>query len=148
MSRVLPFIEPQLPTLVDQPPEGADWVHELKHDGYRTLLAISRGTAVAYTRNGHDWTECYPGIVAAAAKLPCKSAMLDGEVIVQDARGASDFEALQSALRQRGTPLIFYAFDLLHLDGWCPGAVRREQAGRAATVARSRCSSAAASSGN
>ena len=119
MSRVgvLPFIEPQLPPLVDQPPEGADWIHELKHDGYRTLLATSRGTAVAYTRNGHDWTDQYPGIVAAAARLRCKSAMLDGEVIVQDARGASDFEALQSALRRRGAPLIFYAFDLLHLDG-------------------------------
>ena len=119
MSRVgvLPFIEPQLPTLVGQPPGGADWFHEVKHDGYRTLLAINRGGAIAYTRNGYDWTARYPGIIRAATKLSCKSAMLDGEVIVQDARGASDFEALQSGLRTRGAPLIFYAFDLLHLDG-------------------------------
>lgn len=119
MSRVgvLPFIEPQLPTLVDQPPEGADWIHEVKHDGYRTLLAINRGEAKAYTRNGYDWTDRYPGIIRAATKLSCKSAMLDGEVIVQDKRGASDFEALQLGLRRRGATLIFYAFDLLHLNG-------------------------------
>jgi bifunctional non-homologous end joining protein LigD len=57
------------------------------------------------------------GIVEAAAKLRCKSAILDGEVIMQDRRGASDFEALQAALRSKAAPLIFYAFDLLHLDG-------------------------------
>ena len=72
---------------------------------------------MAYTRNGFDWTDRYPRIVEAAARLRCKSAMLDGEVIVQDRHGASDFEALQPALRSKRTPLIFYAFDLLHLDG-------------------------------
>jgi bifunctional non-homologous end joining protein LigD len=119
MSRVssLSFIEPQLPSLVDQPPEGAEWLHEVKHDGYRTLLAVQRGSVVAYTRNGFDWTDRYQRIVEAAARLRCKSAMLDGEVIVQDRRGASDFEALQAALRSKRTPLIFYAFDLLHLEG-------------------------------
>jgi ATP-dependent DNA ligase len=66
---------------------------------------------------GLDWTHRYPGIVAVTAALPCRSAILDGEVIVQDKRGASDFEALQNALRSRRAPLIFYAFDLLHLDG-------------------------------
>ena len=119
MSRVgvLTFIEPQLPTLVDQPPEGASWIHEVKHDGFRTLLVIERGTVRAFTRNGHDWTERYLGIVVRAKRLPCRSAILDGEIIVQDKRGASDFDALQFALRARGTPLIFYAFDLLHHDG-------------------------------
>ena len=92
-------------------------LNRLKHDGYRTLLAVQRGSVVAYTRNGFDWTDRYPQIVEAAARLHCKSAMLDGEVIVQDPRGASDFEALQAALRSKRTPLIFYAFDLLHLDG-------------------------------
>src|SRR5262245_42222370 len=71
----------------------------------------------AYTRNGRDWSDRYPGIIAAARKLPCRAAVLDGEVIVQDACGISDFEALQTALRSKATPLIFYAFDLLHLDG-------------------------------
>jgi bifunctional non-homologous end joining protein LigD len=116
MSR-LRFIPPQLPSLTDQPPEGANWIHEVKHDGYRTMLLVERGTALAYTRNGHDWSDRYPGIIAAARKLPCRSAILDGEVIVQDARGISDFEALQAALRSRPAHLIFYAFDLLHLDG-------------------------------
>src|SRR5215471_5357324 len=116
MSR-LGFIPPQLPSLTDQPPEGGDWIHEVKHDGYRTMLVVERGTARAYTRNGHDWSDRYPGIIAAARKLPCRSAILDGEVIVQDARGVSDFEASQAALRSKTTHLIFYAFDLLHLDG-------------------------------
>ena len=113
----LGFIPPQLPSLTDQPPEGADWIHEVKHDGYRTMLVIERGTARTYTRNGHDWSDRYPGIIMAARKLPCRTAIVDGEVIVQDGRGVSDFEALQSALRSKTTPLIFYAFDLLHLDG-------------------------------
>jgi bifunctional non-homologous end joining protein LigD len=119
MARVrrLGFIPPQLPSLTDQPAEGADWLHEVKHDGYRTMLLVERGTALAYTRNGHDWSDRYPGIIAAARKLPCRSAILDGEVIVQDARGVSDFEALQTALRSQPTRLIFYAFDLLRLDG-------------------------------
>jgi len=81
------------------------------------MLVVERGTARAYTRNGHDWSDRYPGIIAAARKLPCRSAILDGEVIVQDARGVSDFEALQAALRSQPAQLIFYAFDLLHLDG-------------------------------
>jgi bifunctional non-homologous end joining protein LigD len=88
----------QLPSLTDQPPEGPDWLHEVKHDGYRTMLVIERGTALAYTRNGHDWSDHYPGIIAAARKLSCRSAILDGEIIVQNERGVSDFEALQAAL--------------------------------------------------
>jgi hypothetical protein len=72
MSRVscLSFIPPQLPSWTDQPPEGADWLHEVKHDGYRTMLLVERGTALAYTRNGHDWSDRYPAIITAARKLP------------------------------------------------------------------------------
>jgi bifunctional non-homologous end joining protein LigD len=120
MSRVdarLRFIEPQIPTLGDQPPEGSDWIHEVKHDGYRTVLLVHLGEARAYTRNGFDWSDRYPGIISSAAKLKVASAILDGEVIVQDARGVSDFEALKSAIRWRPESLIFYAFDLLHLNG-------------------------------
>src|SRR5215472_581361 len=106
----LGFIPPQLPSLTDQPPEGADWIHEVKHDGYRTMLVIERGNARTFTRNGHDWSDRYPGIIAAARKLPCRAAILDGEIIVQDGRGVSDFEALQSALRSKAAHLIFYAF--------------------------------------
>lgn len=59
MSRVLGFVEPQLLTSTDQPPQGSDWLHEVKHDGYRTLLVVERGKAIAYTRNGFDWSDRY-----------------------------------------------------------------------------------------
>jgi ATP-dependent DNA ligase len=91
----LEFIKPQLATSVDQAPPRAGWIHEVKHDGYRTLLIIERRKARAYTRNGFDWSESYLGITKAAAKLDCRSAVIDGEVIVQDERGVSDFEALK-----------------------------------------------------
>jgi bifunctional non-homologous end joining protein LigD len=120
MSRVinrLGFVKPQLLTLTDQPPQGSDWMHEVKHDGYRTLLVIEARCAQAYTRSGLDWSDRYPGIVSAAAKLTCRSAILDGEVVVQDDRGVSDFEALRSAIRWQPHRLIFYAFDLLHING-------------------------------
>ena len=102
---------------MDQPPSGDGWIHEIKHDGYRTLLVLDRGSVRAFTRNGHDWSDRYPGIVASAARLGCRAAILDGEVIVQDPRGASDFGALQQALRHWSHELIFYTFDILHLDG-------------------------------
>ena len=117
VERCGPFIEPQLLTSVDQPPQGGEWLHEIKHDGYRTLLVVEGKQARAYTRTGLDWTSRYPGIVSAVAKLNCRSAILDGEAIVQDERGASDFDALMSAIRWNPHKLIFYAFDLLHLDG-------------------------------
>jgi bifunctional non-homologous end joining protein LigD len=113
----LEFIKPQLATLVDQPPPRAGWIHEVKYDGYRTLLIIERREARAYTRNGFDWTDRYPSIIKAAAHLDCHSAIIDGEVIVQDERGISDFEALKSAIQWRPQTLIFCAFDLLHLNG-------------------------------
>jgi bifunctional non-homologous end joining protein LigD len=79
MSRAvrLRFIAPQLPSLTDKPPEGAEWIHEVKHDGYRTMLLVEGGSARAHTRNGHNWSDHYPGIIAAARKLPCGSAILD-----------------------------------------------------------------------
>jgi ATP-dependent DNA ligase len=66
---------------------------------------------------GHDWSDRYPGIVRAAASLRCKSAIIDGEAIVQNGNGASDFEALSSAMRRQPHSIILYAFDLLHLEG-------------------------------
>src|SRR4029078_6958459 len=113
----LEFIKPQLATAVDHPPPRAGWIHEVKHDGYRTLLIIERRKARAYTRNGFDWSESYLGITEAAGGLDCRSAIIDGEVIVQNERGASDFDALQSAIRWTPQRLLFCAFDLLHLNG-------------------------------
>jgi bifunctional non-homologous end joining protein LigD len=113
----LEFIKPQLATSVDHPPPRAGWIHEVKHDGYRTLLIVERRKARAYTRNGFDWTDRYPAITKAAVKLGCRSAIIDGEVIVQNEQGVSDFEALKSAIRWRPQRLIVCAFDFLHLNG-------------------------------
>jgi bifunctional non-homologous end joining protein LigD len=113
----LEFIKPQLATAVDKPRPRAGWIHEVKHDGYRTLLIIERRKARAYTRNGFDWTERYPGIAKAATKLDCRSAIMDGEVIVQNEYGGSDFDAIKSAIRWTPQRLVFCAFDLLHLNG-------------------------------
>jgi len=113
----LRFIEPQLASPVDQPPEGKHWIHEIKHDGYRSQVVIEQRKVRVFTRNGHDWTDRYPSIARAAANLPCQLAIIDGEAIVQNGDGASDFEGLQSAMRWQPNNIILYAFDLLHLDG-------------------------------
>jgi bifunctional non-homologous end joining protein LigD len=113
----LEFINPQLATSVDHPPPRAGWIHEVKYDGYRTILIVERRKARAYTRNGFDWSERYPGLIKAAAKLACRSAIIDAEVIVQNQLGRSDFEALNSAIRWYPQNLILCAFDLLHLNG-------------------------------
>src|SRR6476469_473291 len=113
----LRFIEPQLASPVDQPPEVKHWIHEIKHDGYRCQVLLERGQTRIFTHNGYDWSDRYPSIVRAAANLRCQSAIIDGEAIVQDGHGASDFEALSTAMRRQPHSIILYAFDLLHLDG-------------------------------
>lgn len=112
------FIEPMMPALVDTAPEGSDWIHELKYDGYRTQLALNGGDRHAYTRRGHDWSHLYASILAAVGGLDGQSAVIDGEIILQDAQGLSDFRGLRAELaRKKPRGLIFMAFDLLHLDG-------------------------------
>jgi len=119
MSRVAPlkFIEPQLASPVDQPPEGKSWIHEIKYDGYRTQLLLEPGQARVFTRNGFDWSDRYPSITRAASHLPCHSAIIDGEAILPKGDGASDFEAFQSAIHDNPHSIILYAFDLMHVDG-------------------------------
>ena len=119
MSRVAPlkFIEPQLASPVDQPPEGKNWIHEIKYDGYRTQLLLEPGQARVFTRNGFDWSDRYPSIIRAASHLPCHSAIIDGEAILPKGDGASDFEAFQSAIHDNPHSIILYAFDLMHVDG-------------------------------
>jgi bifunctional non-homologous end joining protein LigD len=113
----LGFVEPQLASPVDQPPEGKHWIHEIKHDGYRCQVLLERGQARVFTRNGYDWSDRFPSIVHAAANLRCQSAIIDGEAIVQDEHGISDFEALPSAMRCQPHGIVLYAFDLMHLNG-------------------------------
>jgi bifunctional non-homologous end joining protein LigD len=119
MSRVNPinFINPQLASPVDQPPEGKHWIHEIKYDGYRTQVLLEPGHARVFTRNGFDWSDRYPSIIRAASHLPCHSAIIDGEAILPDGDGASDFEAFQSAIQVNPHSIILYAFDLMHVDG-------------------------------
>ncbi len=111
------FIEPMLPTLVDEAPDGDAWVHEIKYDGYRTQLVLAGQDSRAFTRNGYDWTDKYGIVVAAAKALKCRSAVIDGEMCVQNADGVTDFKALRSAIRRSPERLMLFAFDLLALDG-------------------------------
>ncbi|HEY0266092.1 MAG TPA: DNA ligase D [Rhizomicrobium sp.] len=116
VSSLPKFVEPQLTRLVEQPPSGPDWVHEVKFDGYRMQLRIEGGKAKLLTRKGLDWTGKFAAIAKAAAKLP--DAIIDGEVCALDHNGAPDFAALQAALSDgKSEPLIFFAFDLLFADG-------------------------------
>ncbi|MGK7867149.1 DNA ligase D [Falsiroseomonas sp. E2-1-a20] len=109
------FFEPQLCRLVDTPPRGEDWLHELKIDGYRLQLRIVAGEATLRTRTGLDWTERFPAIAAAAAQLP--DGIIDGEAAALDAQGQPDFPTLQAVLSGTSeAPLVFFGFDLLH-DG-------------------------------
>jgi bifunctional non-homologous end joining protein LigD len=109
---------PQLATPVTRPPEGSGWLFEPKLDGYRVLCRVADGRAAVLTRRGNDWTERFEAIAAAARALPCRTALIDGEAVVYDARGVTSFQRLQNALTGAGSQLVLVAFDLLHLDGW------------------------------
>ena len=109
------FRDVQLATLVDAVPTGSGWLHEVKYDGYRALLACGGGSAKAFTRTGLDWSDRFAPIVAAAAALPA-GALIDGEVVALDKDGRPSFSALQAAL-QEGGDLHYFAFDLLEADG-------------------------------
>ncbi|ESX26217.1 MULTISPECIES: ATP-dependent DNA ligase [unclassified Mesorhizobium] len=113
----LKFIEPLMPTLVEKPPEGDGWTHEVKFDGYRSQMIIEEDGTRIYTRRGLDWTTKYRDIVAASAELGAESAIIDGEIVVLNDAGLSDFAALRKAITRRQHDLYFVAFDLLHLNG-------------------------------
>ncbi len=106
-----------LPSLVDQPPDGDAWLHEIKYDGYRTQLVIDAGRVRAFTRNGYDWSDRYLPIVDAARSLRCRSAIIDGELCVQGPDGVTDYAALLRAIGSAPERLVLFAFDLLLLDG-------------------------------
>jgi len=110
------FREPQLAKLVNEVPEGDDWLHETKFDGYRCLAALGKGGVRLFTRSGKDWTDRYKGLPEAFEKLDCRNALIDGEVVAQSRGENSAFSALQQAL-DGGAPLYFMAFDLLELNG-------------------------------
>ncbi len=98
------FIEPCLPTLAHTVPDGALWVHEIKFDGYRFIGRRDGDRVRLFTRRGHDWTDRVPRIAEAFAALPVTSATIDGEAVVCDPAGVSDFDRLRGALARRGSP--------------------------------------------
>ena len=112
------MIAPVLCTLVDEPPAGDDWLHEIKYDGYRMVCRIERGKAHLFSRNGKDWTHAFPAIAGEFGQLPVKTAWLDGEVCAMDAAGKPSFQALQNALSTPDAPLTMFVFDLIYLDGY------------------------------
>ncbi|MGC4069057.1 MAG: DNA polymerase ligase N-terminal domain-containing protein [Polyangiaceae bacterium] len=110
---------PQLATLVEHPPEGPEWCHEIKFDGYRLLARIAENGVELWTRNGKNWTNKLDTIARALAAGPRKSAWLDGELVALDASGRSNFQLLQNTLGgEEHTALVYYVFDVLYLDGY------------------------------
>jgi bifunctional non-homologous end joining protein LigD len=115
---------PQLATPADRAPHGKGWLHEIKYDGYRTLVFFDHGAVRLITRNGHDWTKRYDALAKAFEKLVCQNAILDGEVVVQDPRGITSLDLLEQALSEgQSHAMTYFAFDLPFLDGFDLSAV-------------------------
>jgi len=113
----LPIRELQLATLVDAPPEGDEWLHEQKFDGYRILAELASGRAHLLSRRFKDWTAEFPAVARAVEALPARRAILDGEVAVVLPDGRTSFQALQQSFAKGAANLVYFAFDLLALDG-------------------------------
>src|SRR6266481_234708 len=128
LARVLPgakpapfpdFIEPCLASLRTSVPSASGFVHELKLDGYRVQAHLHDGRVRLYTRSGLDWTNRFPTIAADVGRLPASKLVIDGEVISADAQGRPNFSTLQDDLKRgRYDRMVYYAFDLLHLDAF------------------------------
>ncbi|MGB6536601.1 MAG: DNA ligase D [Xanthobacteraceae bacterium] len=112
------FVPPSLATLYETAPSGPDWLHEIKLDGYRIEARLDRGRVSLLTRKRQDWTHRFGPIARAVAGLPAQTAMLDGELVVEDENGISSFSLLQTDLKEgRSDRFTYWVFDLLHLDG-------------------------------
>ncbi|MFN3657867.1 MAG: DNA ligase D [Pseudolabrys sp.] len=112
------FLPPALASLSEKAPAGEIWLHEIKFDGYRLQARLERGKVKLLTRRGLDWTGKFPTVAAAIARLPAKAALIDGEVVVEGGDGVSSFSLLQQALKAGDDKaMVFYVFDLMHLDG-------------------------------
>lgn len=112
------YLEPCDPTLRQTPPTGADWLYEIKADGYRAQLHLSGGAVTIYSRSGADWTRAFAVIAEAARRLRARDAVIDGEAVAYGAAGLPDFQALRREIgRGRSGRLRYHAFDLIHLDG-------------------------------
>lgn len=111
-------LQPQLATLADQPPIEADWLYEIKFDGYRIVTRIDGKKIQLMTRNGHDWTSKLTTLAKSMAELPISSGWIDGEIVVTDQNGIPNFQLLQNAFDTAKTQrIIYYVFDLPYYDG-------------------------------
>jgi ATP-dependent DNA ligase len=109
------FIEPCLPSTADQPPSGPEWIHEIKHDGYRLMARRDSAGIHLITRRGNDWSDRFPLVVEAVNHLKVQSCLIDGEVVCCDERGLARFDLLRH--RRNEAMAFLYAFDLLELNG-------------------------------
>jgi bifunctional non-homologous end joining protein LigD len=109
------FIEPCIPVLADKPPTGEQWVHEIKYDGYRLQVHRNGERVRIFTRRGFDWTDRFPVIASTALTLKAKAFILDGEGVVTDAAGVTQFDQLHG--HRRYTSAFLQAFDLLSIEG-------------------------------
>jgi len=114
MGAMLPA-KPCLPTSAPIPPSGPEWLHEIKHDGFRMLARRDSERVRLVSRRGVDWGDRFPLVVAAVEALGARSCTIDGEVIVCDGNGLADFELLR--YRRRDDPVTLVAFDLIEIDG-------------------------------
>ena len=112
------FVPPQLATLVEVPPSGDEWFHELKFDGYRLICHLSGRQVRFWTRNQKDWTTKFAAVGKAVKALPLKSAILDGEIVALDPSGRASFQRLQQSIKLHSAGLIFHIFDLIYIDGF------------------------------
>lgn len=109
------FIEPCLPTIVPRPPSGPDWLHEIKHDGYRMMIRRDGAGVRLLSRNGYDFTQRYPLIAAAGRALRGKSFLIDGEAVACDEGGLAVFQRLRR--RRHDATVFLYAFDVIEWNG-------------------------------
>lgn len=112
------FIAPQLATLATEAPEGDEWLHELKFDGYRMICHLRKGAVRFWSRNQKDWTAKFPNIAKALKEFPAGTAVLDGEVMALDAKGRASFQKLQQSIKTGDSGFIYQIFDLVYLDGY------------------------------
>jgi bifunctional non-homologous end joining protein LigD len=117
---ILPaFLEPSLPQVADTAPSGPKWVHEIKYDGYRTQARIDGDKVRLLTRKALDWTSRFPPVAAALKNLGLSSALIDGEIVVEDSRGIPSFSLLQADLSTgRRDRFRYFVFDLLYCEGF------------------------------
>lgn len=142
LAKLPEVFRPQLAALTDRPPDSDLWWHETKYDGYRIAIRIDRGEVELLSRGMQSWTAKLPHLVEAARALPVRTALLDGELAAVESGGATSFQSLQSAFKEhRADRLVYFAFDLLHLDGRDlmiePLAARKEAMARIIAAGRS-----------